>query len=176
MKSSDLVDNSGRKESAPKGQGSGVPFFDCLILKMGSMDKVKRFFELKELWKKASEVERIDIDRELSTLMDSMNDTERENLIAGVSDDFKRLRHEVADIRRTLSIRKQLEPILPYISVSSLAKDYFGKSSSWFYQRLNGNIIHGKVASFTDKEILILNSALKEIGAKIKDMTVKYNN
>lgn len=86
------------------------------------------------------------------------------------------MRHEVADIRRTLSIRKQLEPILPYISVSSLAKDYFGKSSSWFYQRLNGNIIHGKVASFTDKEILILNSALKEIGAKIKDMTVKYNN
>lgn len=175
MKSSDLVDNSGRKESAPKGQGSGVPFFDCLILKMGSMDKVKRFFELKELWKKASEVERIDIDRELSTLMDSMNDTERENLIAGVSDDFKRLRHEVADIRRTLSIRKQLEPILPYISVSSLAKDYFGKSASWFYQRLNGNIVHGKAAAFTDKELGVLMDALKDVASKLNKATIAFS-
>lgn len=139
------------------------------------MDKVKRFFELKELWKKASEVERSDIDRELSDLMDSMNETERESLFEGVSDDFKRMREEVTDIRRTLSIRQQMEPILPYISVSSLAKDYFGKSTSWFYQRLNGNIIHGKAAAFTDKELNVLKDALQDVAFKLNKVTITFS-
>ncbi|MFV0326357.1 MAG: DUF5053 domain-containing protein [Bacteroides xylanisolvens] len=139
------------------------------------MDKVKRFFELKELWKKASEVERSDIDHELSDLMDSMNETERESLFEGVSDDFKRMREEVTDIRRTLSIRQQMEPILPYISVSSLAKDYFGKSTSWFYQRLNGNIIHGKAAAFTDKELNVLKDALQDVASKLNKVTITFS-
>ncbi len=139
------------------------------------MDKVKRFFELKELWKKASEVERSDIDHELSDLMDSMNETERESLFECVSDDFKRMRQEVTDIRRTFSIRQQLEPILPYISVSSLAKDYFGKSTSWFYQRLNGNIVHGKAAAFTDKELNILKDALKDVASKLNKVTIVFS-
>lgn len=138
------------------------------------MDKVKRFFELKEIWKKTSEVERSDIDRELSDLMDSMNETERESLFEGVSDDFKRMREEVTDIRRTLSIRQQMEPILPYISVSSLAKDYFGKSTSWFYQRLNGNIIHGKAAAFTDKELNVLKDALQDVASKLNKVTITF--
>lgn len=141
---------------------------------MDSMDKVKRFFELKEIWKKTSEVERSDIDRELSDLMDSMNETERESLFEGVSDDFKRMREEVTDIRRTLSIRQQMEPILPYISVSSLAKDYFGKSTSWFYQRLNGNIIHGKAAAFTDKELNVLKDALQDVASKLNKVTITF--
>lgn len=139
------------------------------------MDKVKRFFELKELWKKASEVERFDIDHELSGLMDSMNETERESLFEGVSDDFKRMRQEATDIRRTLSIRQQMEPILPYISVSSLAKDYFGKSTSWFYQRLNGNIIHGKAATFTDKELNVLKDALQDVASKLNKVTITFS-
>lgn len=139
------------------------------------MDKVKRFFELKELWKKASDMERNDIDCELSDLMDSMNETERESLFEGVSDDFKRMRQEVTDIRRTLSIRQQMEPILPYISVSSLAKDYFGKSTSWFYQRLNGNIVHGKAATFTDKELNILKNALKDVASKLNKVTIVFS-
>jgi hypothetical protein len=136
------------------------------------MDKMKRFFELKELWKQSSEAERADIDRELTELMDSMNETELEALTTGVEHDFERIHREAGDIQRTLTIRQQMEPILPYISVSSLAKDYFGKSTSWFYQRLNGNIIHGKTASFTEKEIQTLNDALQEIGAKLMKLSV----
>lgn len=136
------------------------------------MDKMKRFFELKELWKQSSEAERADIDRELTELMDSMNETELEALTTGVEHDFERIHREAGDIQRTLTIRQQMEPILPYISVSSLAKDYFGKSTSWFYQKLNGNVIRGKTASFTEIEIQTLNSALKEIGKKLMNMTI----
>lgn len=136
------------------------------------MDKMKRFFELKELWKQSSEAERVNIDRELTGLMDSMNETELEALTVGVNHDFGRMHKEAGDIQRTLTIRQQMEPILPYISVSSLAKNYFGKSTSWFYQKLNGNVIRGKTASFTEAEIQILNNALKEIGSKLTQMSL----
>lgn len=116
-------------------------------------------------------MERNDIDRDLSALLDSMNEAERENMIAGISDDFKRMRQEVADIKRTLSIRQQMEPILPYISVSSLAKDYFGKSASWFYQRLNGNVVHSKAVAFTDEELDVLKNALKDVAFKLNMVT-----
>lgn len=139
------------------------------------MDKVKRFFELKELWKKSSEEERIVIDQELSALMELMNEKELESLTVRVEHDFKRMREEEKDIQKTLTIRQQLEPILPYISVSSLAKDYFGKSASWFYQRLNGNVVHGKTAAFTDKELNILKDALKDVASKLNKVTIVFS-
>ncbi|WP_286333989.1 DUF5053 domain-containing protein [Bacteroides caecimuris] len=139
------------------------------------MDKVKRFFELKELWKKSSEEERIVIDQELSALMELMNEKELESLTVRVEHDFERMREEEKDIQKTLTIRQQLEPILPYISVSSLAKDYFGKSTSWFYQRLNGNIVHGKTAAFTDKELNILKDALKDVASKLNKVTIVFS-
>ena len=40
------------------------------------MDKVKHFFALKELWKKASEEERPQIDRDITTLLDGMTEDE----------------------------------------------------------------------------------------------------
>lgn len=131
------------------------------------MDKVKRFFELKELWKKSSESERAGVDSQLSDLMDSMNDAEHKLLVHEVSEDFKRMRQEARDIRITVTARELLKPILPYVSVTALAKEYFGKSASWFYQRLNGNLVHGKAAAFTDAELNTLADALKDVAGKL---------
>lgn len=134
------------------------------------MDKVNHFFELKELWKQSAEVDRSAIDRQISELINSMTDREVEQLTSGVQNDFDNIHQEVADIKEQLTIRECLEPILPYLSVSKLAKDYFNKSSSWFYQRLNGNKIHGKVCRFTDKELETLDQALKDISQRISSL------
>lgn len=134
------------------------------------MDKVNRFFELKELWKQSVEADRSAIDRQITELMDSMTDQEVELLAVGVQNDFGNIHQEVAYIKEQLTIRERLEPVLPYLSVSKLAKDYFNKSSSWFYQRLNGNKIHGKVCRFTDKELEILDLALKDISQRISSL------
>lgn len=134
------------------------------------MDKVNRFFELKELWKQSVEADRSAIDRQITELMDSMTDQEVELLAVGVQNDFGNIHQEVAYIKEQLTIRECLEPVLPYLSVSKLAKDYFNKSSSWFYQRLNGNKIHGKVCRFTDKELETLDLALKDISQRISSL------
>lgn len=66
-----------------------------------------------------------------------------------------------------LLLRQKLEAILPVISVSYLAKNYFKKTPQWFYQRLNGNNVNGKEAHFTTNELETLSFALKEIGQKL---------
>lgn len=134
------------------------------------MDKVKRFFELKKLWKQSAEVDRSSIDRQITELMDSMTDQEVEQLAVSVQNDFDNIHQEVTEIKEQLTIRERLEPVLPYLSVSKLSKDYFNKSSSWFYQRLNGNKIHGKVCRFTDKELETLDMALKDISQRLSSL------
>lgn len=134
------------------------------------MDKVKRFFELKKQWKQSAESDRLSIDRQITELMDSMTEQEIEQLTVGVQNDFDNIHQEVAKIKEQLTIRERLEPVLPYLSVSKLSKDYFNKSSSWFYQRLNGNKIHGKVCRFTDKELETLDMALKDISQRLSSL------
>ena len=138
------------------------------------MDKVNRFFEFKKCWKHSSETGRADIDQQITELLSSMTDEEIKQLADGVQQDFDSIHQEVGEIKSQLTIRERLEPILPYLSVSNLAKDYFGKSSSWCYQRLNGNVIRGKVCRFTRDELETLNAALKEIGNNIGSLSIQY--
>ena len=62
------------------------------------MDKTERFFELKEQWKRASENDRPAIDRQISELMDGMDEQDIERLTEGVQKDFDAIHQEVADI------------------------------------------------------------------------------
>jgi hypothetical protein len=65
-------------------------------------------------------------------------------------------------------LRKRIEDILPAISVSYLAKKYFGKTPQWFYQRLNGNLVNGTEAKFTEDELKTLSGAFLDLSDKIK--------
>ena len=69
------------------------------------------------------------------------------------------LARDTADRAEELALKSQLEEVLPILSVSFIAKNYFNKSRQWFYQKLNGNIVNGKPAKFTKEEIKTLNSA-----------------
>ncbi|GAB6012357.1 DUF5053 domain-containing protein [Viscerimonas tarda] len=71
------------------------------------------------------------------------------------------------DELKELELRQKLQNVLPIISVSYLAKNYFNKTPQWFYQRLNGNVVNGKQASFNKAEISTLQKALTEISEEI---------
>lgn len=135
------------------------------------MDKVKRFFELKELWKKSDGSQKAEIDKEIKSLLDSFSPEDDALLAKGVQKDFSRIHKDISDIEEQL-VRRQMQEILPIISISYLAKNYFGKSASWFYQRLNGNKVNGKIASFTREEIEILNEALRDISKKVGALSI----
>ena len=75
---------------------------------------------------------------------------------------------ETAVEAHRLLIKEKLAMVLPIVSVSYLAKTYFGKTPQWFYQRLNGNIVNGKQAAFSTEELKKLTFALEDIGNKLK--------
>lgn len=79
----------------------------------------------------------------------------------------------MADIDKALTIKEQLKDISEVVSLSYIAKKYFGKSRAWLYQRTNGNSIRGQVYSLSPEEIDILNFALRDISNKIGSLSIK---
>ncbi|MBD9179244.1 MAG: DUF5053 domain-containing protein [Odoribacter splanchnicus] len=69
-------------------------------------------------------------------------------------------------------IRRKLGKITDMVSMSYIASHYFGKTRTWLYQRINGNLINGKPAQFTKEEIERLNEALKEIGRELGSVSL----
>lgn len=134
------------------------------------MNKTEHFFELKELWKNSDEAQRAEIDKEISALLDSMNDSDDQSLLESVKKDFEHIHEDLEEVRQEL-LRDRMKEVLPAISVSYIARKYFGKSASWFYQRLNGNKVNGKEAAFTPNELSTLSSALNDIGKKLSAMS-----
>lgn len=99
------------------------------------------------------------IDKEMRSLMDKDIDAFAEGLLECVKDTNKKVEESV--------LREKLESVLPFISVSTLAKTYFKKSPQWFYQRLNGSIVNGNPVRFNNSELKTLSEALMDIGKKI---------
>ncbi|WP_195424673.1 DUF5053 domain-containing protein [Bacteroides cellulosilyticus] len=72
------------------------------------------------------------------------------------------------------AIKLQLQEVAEIVSLSYLAKKYFNKSRAWLYQRLNGNIVNGKPARFTNEELQTFNNALQDISKKIGSLNISY--
>ena len=53
------------------------------------------------------------------------------------------------------------------INKSQLAKQYFGKSQSWFSQRLNGCLVLNKARAFKNEEYSILSDAFRDIAKRL---------
>lgn len=116
--------------------------------------------KLKERFVNANDEAELEaIDKEMSALADKDIDKFAEGMIECVKDTNK----EAAEIL----VREKLESVLPFISVSALAKTYFRRSPQWFYQRLNGSTINGKTVRFNKTELHTLSQALTDIGKKI---------
>lgn len=49
------------------------------------MDNVKRFFELKELWKKGNESERAELDKEIKALLAALTEEDLDRLAQEIS-------------------------------------------------------------------------------------------
>ncbi len=64
-------------------------------------------------------------------------------------------------------VKMQLMQVTEIVSLSYIAKNYFHKTRTWLYQKINGNKVNGKEASFTKEEIDTLNYAIQDISKKL---------
>ena len=119
----------------------------------------KKIHELKERFRVAKTKKEIEeIDRQMQLLSED----------AGFADSMLKAIKETNKEVEEVLLKEKLQDVLPAISVSYLAKNYFQKTPQWFYQRMNGNTVNGKIASFTNEELNTLANALSDISNKIK--------
>ena len=69
-------------------------------------------------------------------------------------------------LRAELILNKEIIPF------SYIARNYFKKSKSWIYQRLNGNSINGKSVDFTPNEIETFNFAIQDISKRLGSISI----
>ncbi|MFK2309770.1 DUF5053 domain-containing protein [Bacteroides fragilis] len=141
------------------------------------MDVKKEFIRLKEQWMNSKGEAREKADVEMQAFFDSLTEKDKKLIAEAVDEDFSKIHQKIEDCKNLshrIEVRKRLEEVLPFISISKFAEVYFGKSASWLHQRINGNVVHGKPCRFTDEEIDIFNKALQDISKKIGSLTISY--
>lgn len=120
----------------------------------------KKIAELKKRYVNAkSDKERDAINKEMSELSAKDGDAFTRAMMSSIDDTSRRV--------EDLALRVKLKEALPIVSLSYIAKTYFGKTTAWFYQRLNGNVVNGKPVHFTKEETETLRFALSDISKKI---------
>ncbi|WP_288529382.1 DUF5053 domain-containing protein [uncultured Bacteroides sp.] len=85
---------------------------------------------------------------------------------------LEEIKESIGHIEHELKIRDQLKEVADILPLSYIAKNYFGKSAAWLYQRINGNKVRGKVYTLNREEVATFNRALKEIGSKISSLSI----
>jgi hypothetical protein len=136
------------------------------------MDARTKFLELKQKWIDANKSDRILIEQKTDEFFSTLTDAEKKDVFQAIDDNFADMHKEISEIKQVLDIREKLSPVLPVISISYLAKNYFHKTPQWFYQRLNGNKVNGKPVKFSATEIQTLNLAIQDIRQQLS--TVQF--
>jgi hypothetical protein len=137
----------------------------------------EEFFRLKEACVKSKGADRIKADQEMEAFFNSIRPKDEAELQAAVSEDFARIHEDIEEakiLKQRIEVRKILSETLPFISVSEFSKTYFGKSASWLHQRINGNEVHGKTATFTSSELHQLADALNDVADKLKKAATAF--
>jgi hypothetical protein len=141
------------------------------VIDLISDPRMKEEFE--RYYKATSAEERQAIIEESKRRFDSLSDEEKTietarqfESVRAVIDGVK-TNNEELDARR---IREKLGIIPEAISMSYVAKNYFGKTKTWLYQRLNGNKVNGKEARFSEAEARQLQEALHDLGQRLSSI------
>lgn len=73
----------------------------------------------------------------------------------------------IRDKRQDVNVTDAISTIREAISLSYIAKTYFGKGAPWLMQRINGNMVNGKPAAFTTAELMTLANGLEDLGKRL---------
>lgn len=60
--------------------------------------------------------------------------------------------------------------IMRVLNGSYIAKRFFGKSQSWFSQKMNNLELHGKTYAFTEAEVETLRNALYTLSIELQEI------
>jgi arsenate reductase-like glutaredoxin family protein len=115
-----------------------------------------------------------DFDKVLKTTGEKYkNNAKAKNAVVSlVRNEVMLLNKRLDKIDNEIEVKLQMQAISEIISLSYIANTYFKKTRQWIYQRINGNIVNGKTAKFSDEELVKLQFALTDISRKIGSLSI----
>lgn len=69
------------------------------------------------------------------------------------------------------TMHERMGALTEVVNLAYIARHYFGKTRQWLYQRLKGQMVNGKPATFTESEEATFIKALHEIGLQLATFT-----
>jgi hypothetical protein len=134
---------------------------------------LKKIEELKEILNSNNPNKEEEFRQKSEGIRDLCQSEEDGNAVADfMLERYALIEKELAEIKEALTVREQLQPIADAISLSYIAKHYFGKSKQWLSNKMGGYIIHGKPATFTEEEKQTLNAALADLSKRIGSINI----
>jgi hypothetical protein len=129
--------------------------------------------ELKKLGEYMDSSNELDAKKQIDFIRANFSSEKDENEINSfISSRLKDLTERVDDVISTVEVKLQLMEVSKIVSLSYIAQNYFNKTRQWLYQKINGNMVNGKKASFTPDEIQTLNFALQDVSKKIGSIAI----
>ncbi len=92
-------------------------------------------------------------------------------ILAEAQADYVKLDNIISEMKEK-RMRERLGDIAQVVSLSYIAKNYFGKSRAWLFQRINGNKVNGREARFSEAECLQLQNALHDLGRRLSSVAL----
>lgn len=123
-----------------------------------------------EKYKNMSPKERAIFQEERARKMEAMSDDDKAAFRKSTHKGLEAIQEELQNVKLAL----ELGDVANAISLSYIAKAYFGKSKNWLYQRLNGNKVNGKPAQFTEEERKQFAEALRDLSRRIDETALKF--
>jgi hypothetical protein len=107
-------------------------------------------------------------EKQINSLFENFSSEEEKEIITNfIMSELNKSGQIIDDFIEETKVKIQLMEVAKVVSLSYIAKNYFNKTRNWLYQKINGSIVNGKQAQFTDEEINTLNFALQDISKKI---------
>ena len=66
---------------------------------------------------------------------------------------YKELGQEAEEMINYVTVKQQIAPYADIIPLGYIAKKYFGKSTAWLSQRINGTKVRGKVYTLSKEDL-----------------------
>lgn len=103
--------------------------------------------------------------RRRTEIVEWLKDNESADVKKAAEKLIKRHLHETDKFVKTM--RQQLGDKYELLPISYIARHYFGKSTSWLHQRINGYRVRGKVYTLNEEQKKIFNDACQDIAKQI---------
>ncbi len=116
------------------------------------------------------------VEQEIESMFEALSEEDKKEYQTVFLKSWDKAIQNAEMIHEELRIELEIAKISKYVSLSQIAKDYFGKSKEWLYQRIKGYKVNGRRAQFTPEERNTLSKALMEISESIKDTSLRLQS